>query len=198
MHYDPDVLRHLFAYMIWCDRLMFDAGRRIPEAEYYKPRGISAGSIRNLFVHQMVAQQTWLNRWQGKVMVGRLENETEHPTRELLAARWPIVHQSLLDFLTQQSTATLNAPMTVTRNNGEQLTLPLGAMMVHVADHGTYHRGQLNMMFKQARVEPVYTPYFRFAADGCNAVGATPASPSPPPALSPGDAGVAPTRGHTS
>jgi uncharacterized damage-inducible protein DinB len=55
--------------------------------------------------------------------------------------------------------------MTVTRNNGEQLTLPLGAMMTHVADHGTYHRGQLNTMFKHAGVEPVYTPYFRFAAE---------------------------------
>ena len=59
--------------------------------------------------------------------------------------------------------------MTVTRNIGEQLTLPLGAMMMHVADHGTYHRGQLNTMFKQAGVEPVYTPYFRFALEKSDA-----------------------------
>jgi uncharacterized damage-inducible protein DinB len=165
MHYDLQTLRHLFDYMIWCDRLMFEAGRTIAEAEYYKPREISAGSIHNLFVHQMVAQQTWLRRWRGHVMTGRLENQTEHPTREVLAERWPVVHQSLLEFLSQQSVATLNAPMTVTRNNGEALTLPLGAMMTHVADHGTYHRGQLNTMFKQAGIEPVYTPYFRFAAE---------------------------------
>ena len=165
MNYDPQFIRHLFDYMIWCDRLMFDAARRIPEAEYYKPREISAGSIHNVFVHQMVAQHTWLRRLQGQVMTGRLENQAEHPTRELLGERWPVVHRSLLDFLAQQSPATLNAPMTVTRNNGEQLTLPLGAMVTHVADHGTYHRGQLNTMFKQAGVEPVYTPYFRFAGE---------------------------------
>ena len=165
MGYEPTFLRHLFDYMIWCDRAMFDAGRNIPEPEYYKPREISAGSIHNVFVHQMVAQYTWLNRWKGKVMVGRLDNQTEHPTRELLAERWPAVHQSLLEFLAQQSPQTLDAPMTVRRNNGELLTLPLGAMMTHVADHGTYHRGQLNTMFKLAGVEPVYTPYYRFAAE---------------------------------
>ena len=165
MTYDPAFIRHLFDYMIWCDRAAFEAGRNIPEAEYYRERGISAGSIHNLFVHQMVAQYTWLSRWKGQVMVGRLGNQTEHPTRELLAERWPAVHESLLEFLARQSIETLNATMTVRRNNGEELTLPLGAMMMHVADHGTYHRGQLNTMFKVAGAEPVYTPYFRFARE---------------------------------
>ena len=152
MQYDPDFIRHLFDYMIWADRAMFDAGRKIAEAEYYKPREISAGSIHNLFVHQMVAQQTWLSRWKGKEMVGRLENQIEHPTRELLADRWPVVHQSLLDFLSVQSVHALNEPLTVRRNNGELLTLPLGAMMLHVADHSTYHRGQLILMLRDVGV----------------------------------------------
>ena len=165
MQYDPTFIRHLFEYMIWCDRATFEVGRQIPDEEYYKGREISAGSIHNLFVHQMVAQQTWLNRWKGQVMVGRLENHMEHPTREVVAERWPVVHRALLEFLDAQSVESLNSAVTVTRNNGEQLTLPLGAMMTHVADHGTYHRGQLNSMFKQAEVEPVYKPYYRFALE---------------------------------
>lgn len=163
MHYEPTFIRHLFDYMIWSDRAAFDAAGRIPDAEYYKDRTISAGSVHNLFVHQMVAQHTWLRRWRGEAMVGRLENQAEHPTRELLAERWPAVHAALLEFLAMQTAESLNAPLTVRRNNGERLTLPLGAMMMHVADHGTYHRGQMNTMFKQAGVEPVYTPYFRYA-----------------------------------
>jgi len=163
MQYDPDFIRHLFDYMIWADRAMFAARQSIPDNEYYKPRDMSAGSIHNLFVHQMVAQQTWLNRWKGNVMTGRLENQVEHPARDLLAQRWPVVHEALLGFVDQQSAHALNTPLTVRRNNGELLTLPLGAMMMHVADHGTYHRGQLSTMFKQAGVAPLYTPYFRFA-----------------------------------
>ena len=67
MQYDPDFIRHLFDYMIWADRVAFEAGQRISQVEYYKPREISAGSIHNVFVHQMVSQNTWLNRWKGKV-----------------------------------------------------------------------------------------------------------------------------------
>ena len=166
MHYEKDHLRHLFDYLIWADRLSFDAGRRIAEAEYYKDRGISFGSIHNLFVHQMVAQHTWLRKWQGQVLTGRLDNQTEHPTRELLAERWPIVHATLLDLLARQTNESLNTPTTILRNNGEPITVALGAMILNVVDHGTYHRGQMNTMFKQAGVEPVYTPYFRFALEG--------------------------------
>jgi uncharacterized damage-inducible protein DinB len=111
----------------------------------------------------MVAQRTWLRKWQGEVLTGRLENQTEYPTREVLAERWGVVHASLIDFLTQQTNESLNAMRTILRNNGEPITAPLGATMMHVADHGTYHRGQMNTMFKQAGVEPVYLPYFRFA-----------------------------------
>jgi hypothetical protein len=68
----------------------------------------------------------------------------------VLAERWPVVHRALLDFVDQQSAHSLNELAHVRRNNGELLTLPLGAMMMHVADHGSYHRGQLATMFKQA------------------------------------------------
>ena len=33
MQYDPDFIRHLFDYMIWCDRTMFAAAQSIAEAE---------------------------------------------------------------------------------------------------------------------------------------------------------------------
>jgi hypothetical protein len=46
MQYDPEFIRHLFDYMIWADRATFEAAN-IADAEYYKPREISAGSIHN-------------------------------------------------------------------------------------------------------------------------------------------------------
>jgi len=65
----------------------------------------------------------------------------------------------------RQSAHVLNEVITVRRNNGEPITLPLGGMMMHVADHGSYHRGQLNTMFKQAGAEPAYMPYLWFARE---------------------------------
>jgi uncharacterized damage-inducible protein DinB len=152
--------------MAWADRAGLDVARSLDEGEYCKDRGFSFGSIHKLLVHQMVAEATWLERVQGRSRLGRLHNEIEHPTRELLVERWPTVHAALLEFAGWQTELSVNAPMTVRRNNGEQLTLPLGAMLMHVADHGSYHRGQLASMFKEAGVAPApYAPYFRFAQD---------------------------------
>jgi uncharacterized damage-inducible protein DinB len=162
--YDKQFLRHLFDYMIWADRAGFEAACALPEAEYYRQREFSFGAIHNLLVHQMSAQKTWLSRWKGTPVLGRIDNHIEHPTRQLLAERWPPVHQGLLEFLDQQTDEALNTPMTVQRTDGEYLTAPLGGMMMHVIDHGSYHRGQLASMIKQAGVaKPPYSPYFYFA-----------------------------------
>ena len=164
MSYDRDFLRHLIEYMAFADRTGFDAAASLPQDEYYADRAFSFGSIHNLLVHQMVAQKTWLRRWKGEVLVGRLENQTEHPTRELLRERWAKIHEDLLAFVSSQTSDSLNKSMSVRRGDGELITAPLGAMVMHVADHGSYHRGQLASMLKQAGVaRPPYTPYFRFA-----------------------------------
>lgn len=163
--YDPEFIYHLLQYMVSADRAGFDAARGLSEAEYHKDRGFSFGSIHNVLVHQMVAQKTWLRRFLGEAPQGRLENQTEHPTRELLAERWAMVHADLLAFAAAQTRESINRVARVRRNNGELLTAPLGALMMHVADHGSYHRGQLATMLKQSGVQPAYSPYFRYACE---------------------------------
>src|SRR4051812_5108420 len=111
IRYDPQFLRHLFDYMVCADRAGLEAARQVPDEEYYKPRGFSAGSIHNLLVHQMVAPKTWLARWKGGHPT-RLEDQTDHPTRELLEQRWPIVHAELIAFVDAQTEQSLNAPTT--------------------------------------------------------------------------------------
>jgi uncharacterized damage-inducible protein DinB len=164
MHYDPGFILHLFQYLAWADRAMLAAAGAVPDEEYYKPRGFSAGSIHNLLVHQMVSPKIWLARWKGEAPT-RLEDQTDHQTRVLLEQRWPLVHRAVIEFVARQTEQSLNAPMEVCRTDGERITLPLGAMMVHVADHGAYHRGQLNSMLKLAGAKTVYTPYYRYALE---------------------------------
>ena len=164
MHYDPTFLRHLFDYIIWSDNAGLQAACGLADSDYYKNRDFSFGSIHNLLVHQMVAQKTWLSRWNGVPVLGRLENQTEHPTRELLRERWPQIHAGLLAFLAKRDEQSLNTVMTVQRTDGQCITLPLGAMMMHTIDHSAYHRGQLASMLKQAGMEkPPYNPYLFFA-----------------------------------
>lgn len=153
------VLHALFEYMKWADDLMLRAADAVPDDAYYLPRGVSHGSIHALLVHGMAAQIVWLKRWRGEGDA-RIETVADHPTRADLQTRWPAVHTILSQFLDSQSDESLARPVTARNTYGEPFSLPLGATMLHVVDHATYHRGQLNSMLKQAGAKPA-APYLQ-------------------------------------
>ncbi|HEV3121245.1 MAG TPA: DinB family protein [Isosphaeraceae bacterium] len=151
----------LFDYLRWADRMMLAAASGLSAEEYYKARGVSLGSIHNLMVHLMAAERLWLERWRGS-SPRRVENQDDHPTREALEARWPQVHAELLEFVGRQNAESLAKPVAFKSTTGEASTIPLGQLMIHVVDHGSYHRGQLNSMIKQAGGQPAPAFYVTY------------------------------------
>jgi uncharacterized damage-inducible protein DinB len=158
-----DVIRAMFAYMRWADEAMLRAADSVPDEPYYQDRGVSHGSIHALLVHSMAAQEVWLRRWQGEGEA-RIGTVADCPTRAALRERWPRIHRSLLDFLDGQGEESLARSVRARNTYGEWFTLPLGATMLHVADHATYHRGQINTMIKQAGGEPAAAYLQRYLA----------------------------------
>jgi uncharacterized damage-inducible protein DinB len=157
------LIHGLFEYMKWGDELMVEAAARVADDAYYLHRGMSHGSIHGLLVHGMAAQDVWLRRWRGEGEA-RIDGVAEYPTRAGLLGRWPDVHRALFEFLAGESDGSLERIVVARNTYGERFALPLGAMMLHVVDHATYHRGQINSMLKQAGVEPT-APYLqRFLA----------------------------------
>jgi uncharacterized damage-inducible protein DinB len=94
----------------------------------------------------------------------RIEDVKDYPTRAALEERWPVVHLGLSQFLDRQNARTLEAPFTYQTTQGEIVTGMLGDFLFHVVDHGSYHRGQLNTMIKQAGGTPVTVGYRNFLA----------------------------------
>lgn len=149
----------LFEYMRWADQTMVRAADPVRDDAYYMPRGVSHGSIHALLVHSMAAQDVWLRRWRGDGDA-RIDTAADVSTRDALRRRWPVVHDALFAFLDAETDESLARAVTARNTYGERFTLPVGATMLHVVDHATYHRGQLNSMLKQAGVEPV-APYLQ-------------------------------------
>jgi uncharacterized damage-inducible protein DinB len=148
-----------FDFMISQDQSVLAAAMEIPEPEYYQDRGISHGSLHALLVHAMGSQWTWLNRFLGTSLPKNV-TPADCPTRSNLAQRWPEVHSALKGFIARQTLTTLNAPLTYTNFRKEQVTLQLGQLLMHVADHGTYHRGQINSLLKIAGGKPTDPSYY--------------------------------------
>jgi uncharacterized damage-inducible protein DinB len=161
MHASFEHVRELFDFMQWADRLMLEGTAALPDEECHKDREISLGSIHRLLVHLMAGESFWLSRWQGQPLA-QIETHEDYPTRGALSARWPVVHGALDAFLARQTSQTLAAPFDFRDSAGNPHTTPLGQTMIHLVDHGTYHRGQLNAMIKQAGGKPVTASYITY------------------------------------
>lgn len=158
-----ELVRRLFGYMRWADEVMMGASRTVAEDEYYRPRGFSHGSIHGLLVHGMAAQDVWLRRWEGSGEAA-IETAADYPTRADLVGRWPEVHAALFAFLDRQTDESLLAPVVARNTYGESFSLPLVETMIHVVDHASYHRGQINSMIRLAGGEPAAPYYQRYLA----------------------------------
>lgn len=148
-------------FMIWGDLQILAAAQAVPEEEYHKDRGISAGSLHGLLLHAMAAQFVWLERFHGRAPT--FAEATNFPTREALARRWPEVHAALRAFMAAQTAESLERALTFKNMRGEMYTGSLGQLLLHVTDHGTYHRGQENTLIKLCGGIPVDIFYYKWA-----------------------------------
>src|SRR6478672_10600764 len=81
---------------------------------------------------------------------------------EAAGGRWPLVHLELTKFLDGQTDESLQRVVEYRRFNGEARRNRLIDLMLHVVNHGTYHRGQLNSMIKMGGGTPVGVDYTVF------------------------------------
>jgi uncharacterized damage-inducible protein DinB len=155
-------LQAMFDYVRWSDQQMLAASRTVNDEGYFKEQQISLGSIHKLLVHCMAAQWIWLSRWRGESPT-RLENQDDYPTRDALMQRWPLVHSAMTDFLGTQTPKSLARDVQYRNTRGELFSLPLADLMLHVIDHGTYHRGQINTMIKRTGGQPANISYLQYS-----------------------------------
>jgi len=163
MH-DPKTIQYLWAYMIHADGRLIEAAASVPEEGYFHDQGISLGSVHNLLVHCASAQEVWLRRLNG------LESgpfwDPKEIRRDELAGKWTVVHQSLLAFAAAQTPHSMATTIRSKDRAGRPFELPLGVCMLHVSDHATYHRVQLNSMINLAGGTPSRVMLISYARQG--------------------------------
>lgn len=148
---DIQTIRFLLRYMVHADAQIMAAAETVSDEGYRREQNISAGSIEKLLNHAMLAQRTWLQRLNG---LDVMYVDGPPPVRKELPGRWAAVHQELLAFADAQTPESLRTVIRSRNRGGKRFELPKWMVMLHVADHATYHRGQLNSMIKLAGGTP--------------------------------------------
>ena len=158
---DVKTIQFLWQYMVHADEQIAEAAGTLSEEGYRREQNISFGSVHKLLLHAVAAQQVWLKRLRGET--AQYEEQPYATLAEVVSA-WRQVDGDLLNFAAGISPERLQAAVNFHTRAGQPYAIATWALMLHVADHATYHRGQLNSMIKLAGGKPSPVMLLPFAA----------------------------------
>jgi len=147
----PEDARTLYAYDAWANRRVLDACAALAPEQFTKDLGSSFRSVRDTMAHIMGAEWLWLERFQGRT--ARLPSGDQFPDLASLRKRWAEVERDLLAYVGALSAADLERSFDYRDMKGNPHTSVMWQTLQHVANHSTYHRGQVTTLLSQEGVD---------------------------------------------
>lgn len=143
-----ETARELLLYTLWADRRMLAAVREVRPEDLTRDTGVSFGSLLGTMAHMLGAQRIWLARFAG-LSLDRVPGLADFPDLQTWIDGWEETASGIEAFLATLTDEQLEAPITWTTTQGVTHTRPLWQPVVHLANHTTYHRGQVVSLLRQ-------------------------------------------------
>jgi uncharacterized damage-inducible protein DinB len=157
----PQEMRALFDYNAWANHRAMEAARRLTAEQFVRPMGSSFGSVRDTLGHIFGAEWLWLERFQGRSPAS-LPDTTQFKDAASLRERWDKHEPRLLGFVRGLTQSDLDRVMEYKTLKFGVYSNPLWQSMQHLANHGTYHRGQVTTLLRQLGAQPILTDLMHF------------------------------------
>jgi uncharacterized damage-inducible protein DinB len=148
-----EVLRELYDYNFWARDQQLAVCQKLSEEQLSRPLGSSFGTLRDTLKHVAGSEWVWMERFDGRD-ARSVPWYQETTSLESLRARWALIEADLRRYLASLTPQALTAPLTYVNFKGETWTYPLWQTLLHLANHGTYHRGQITMALRQLGATP--------------------------------------------
>jgi uncharacterized damage-inducible protein DinB len=154
-------LRALFAYDAWANARVLDACNALTPEQFTRALVSSFPSVRDTLAHILGAQWIWNERFNGRATSG-LPKEDQYPDMATLGARWAEVERDLIGFVNALSATDLEKHFEYRDTKGNTYRSLYREALQHLANHGTYHRGQVTTLLRQLGAKPVSTDLIAF------------------------------------
>lgn len=151
-----DDLFALYAYNRWADDRVLEAARRLSPEQYAQEPLPGWTSVRATLVHVADAALIWSRRIAGETVAARA-SEAAFPTIDDAARLFDQAHEAFDRLLPTLTPERLAAVWSYRNLEGKDLRVPLWAVLRHVVNHGSYHRGQVAAKLKRLGVDPPAT-----------------------------------------
>lgn len=153
--------RLLYDFNSWANHRTVEACAALTDEQFTRNLGNSFPSVRDTLFHICGAEWIWLERWHGRSPAA-IPAAADYPHLEAVRRRWAEVERDLLDYVASLTPEDLQRVMNFKTLAGVPHAQPLWQCLQHLANHSTYHRGQITTMLRQLGAKPVSTDMIAF------------------------------------
>jgi uncharacterized damage-inducible protein DinB len=163
-----DDIQLLFTYDRWANRRVLRAAAALSGEEFTRELGGGFRSVRGTMVHIVGGEWGWLTFWKeaspGPAFLADLWKRHDalfdpsgFPDVATVERKWTEVEKEQADFVNGLTNESLEKMLPV-RDTG----IRLAHLMQHLANHSSYHRGQVALMMRLLDAKPLATDFHLF------------------------------------
>jgi uncharacterized damage-inducible protein DinB len=158
-------IRMLARYKAWANELIYSQLSLIPSEEVTKQRATRFGNMVHTLNHVYVIDSVFKAHLLGQQHGYTARNTPTHPPLNALASAVQALDAWYVDFADRLTPDMLDQAIAFEFIGGGQGKMTRQEMILHVVNHGTYHRGFVGDMMYQAGVTPDATDLPVFLRD---------------------------------
>lgn len=149
-------IRTLLRYKAWANDLIFADVSKLPATALTEPQPIIFGNLLRTLNHVHAMDYVWQSHLQGSPHGLTSRNPDDCGTFDEVRAAQRAMDQWFIDYADKIGLAALDETITFTFIGGnEPASMSRGDILLHVVNHGTYHRGHIaGMMHKHGVMAP--------------------------------------------
>ena len=144
---DTATARMLADYRGWADRLTFEAVAALPPGEATKQRPTLFKTVIGTLNHNYLIDLVWQAHVEAREHGFQARNVLLHAGLDDLWTAQQAMNRWWIDWSAVQSPESLAEPVTFRFIGGEESVMTRGDILLHVVNHGSYHRGWVAEMF---------------------------------------------------
>jgi uncharacterized damage-inducible protein DinB len=167
-----DDIRLLYEYDRWANNRVLQAASALSIEEFTRDLGGSFRCVRDTLVHLIAAEWAWLTIWKQASLtsayvidfwaqLGSVFPLNAFPDAAAVQQRWAEIERKQVEFVDRLTDESLGRVVPV---HSKQISL--AHLLQHLANHSSYHRGQVAEKMRQLGAVPVATDFAFFILEG--------------------------------
>ncbi len=144
-----EYLLSMARYHHWAGQRLIAALSTLSDDEYQQPAGLFFSSVHGTLNHLLLADCVWHGRLSGHPFAITGLDQEIHTQRTALASA--LLQQALVwqDYLAALTVGMLAQNIVYKSSTGQSFSLSREAILMHVFNHATHHRGQISAVISR-------------------------------------------------